>query len=316
MRSQLVFWFFGVAVLGFVLARPAVCRADAPSEFVPADFQPNYDLGYKSGLGTGYQSGLLTGRARGNTEGAAAGHTDGYTVGYGETYQPAFDRAYDLQYPIANRSGWDVGVRDGIYAGFDWAEAAYRQWLSEQSGSITVSGNSLGAGLFVSSGAFNSTISFVNLNGTLFASDYTVWRSHFDPNYDWAGHYYGVGVTDGTAAGTTLGDTVGYNLMYPLGYAAGYKFGVVDGKVGGVQEGTTAGGRQGNDDGWSAGNSSGYSVGFDAGMWYFETGNLVEPKYALAYAARSVNSSQGVPEPASIVLLAIAGGFGLLRRKR
>ena len=308
-RSHLVASFLALVSLNCLLGS-ASCYADS-STFVPDEYQPNYDDGYQSGYSTGYDLGLDTGKSHGATEGRTNGRKDGYDVGWGETYQPAFDHAYDAQYPDANRAGWDAGVSQGFDAGYKWAPIIYQAWLSQNSSSSNLTIRSNWNGVNLSYGSFSS----INI------SSGGLYVSLVDSDYDWAGHYYDIGYTDGKGVGTTAGDTVGYNLAYPVAYAAGYKVGYVNGTDVGTAQGTDKGSRQGYTDGWGAGHSTGYDLGFDAGIADHLFGKFVRPNYVLNYTPRSTTLSSSatvsVPEPASMVLLAIGAGFlGLVRRHR
>jgi hypothetical protein len=107
-----------------------------------------------------------------------------------------------------------------------------------------------------------------------------------------------------------------------VAYAAGYKIGYRNGVGEGTSDGTRDGREQGYGDGWDEGYDGGFDEGFYAGVDYHLFGEFVEPRYALQYTRRSnaftahTLLALHAPEPASVVLVGLAVGAGLLRPGR
>jgi hypothetical protein len=275
---------------------------------VPTEFQPKYDEGFDLGYPVGYKSGLVSGKTRGRTEGWTNGTNDGQNDGWEAAFQPAYDLAYDARYPRGHRAGWKDGVVEGFEKGFDYAPTIAAEILNNW-----YNGGNYWSGItMVSAGTFD-------ISGLgLYSGDYTVWRDNL--GYDWAKHFYDEGFTDGRTEGFTVGSDEGYNLTYPKAYAAAYPIGYVSGVWDGTRDGTRQGGEQGYDDGWDTGYDTGYDEGFVAGVDYHLFGEFERPKYVLEFTRRSDASTRQTllavqaPEPASLVLVGLAVGAGLLLR--
>ena len=304
-------WFKSVASAVVALGMIA---ANSLAAEVPTDYQPKYDEGYGLGYPIGYKSGLNTGKDRGRTEGWSTGKSEGFTSGSSAAYSPAFDLAYDARFPVGHRAGWETGLVEGFEEGFDYAPtyvAILNDWYNSSSlsaGNLTITSNFNSRHFDYS----NGTNLIDSLAGTL-----SVWLIG---SYDWNRHYFDQGFDEGKTAGFSVGSEDGYNLTYPIAYAGGYKIGFRDGVGVGTRNGTRDGREQGYDDGWDEGYGGGFDEGFYAGLDYHLFGEFVEPTYALQYTRRSnaftVRSLKALqaPEPASLLLVGLAVGAGMLVR--
>ena len=314
-------------------------------------YLPNYNEGYRVGYASGYDTGYTLGGTRGTNEGMAKGNSDGYLVGWNASYQPAYDAAYQLNVPLGQAAGWQSGIRSGFDEGYEKAYETYGIFGGSIScivNSIAFNPNLLSLTNRKDSSG-DTGFQAVVLSAAS-AHDIDWAAVYYKSGYD-TGNKEGLG--KGSKDGYDTAYPIAYASAFEIGNDKGTSEGTAKGTSAGTNKGFSVGWNQGYDPGYDLGYDAGYEY-FRSGSLTLSDEQLAilgtpptprsapKPSYAvvglqisaaqLSYSVVELQSyqpvlipvsaplaplsaaEQGVPEPATATLFAIA--LTTLRRRR